>query len=139
VTQTTLAATAKRLIEKHGRTVTLYRSERTPANASQPWRGVPQGTAPEDTMGPVAVAFVPPSGSGFGKALIDEEGQLTKAIDQVGLLAADSVAALSPAPTVTDPARYDRLVDGVHAYRIVSVGTLAPGTVTMLYVLGLKS
>ena len=132
-----LAATAKRLIEKNGRAVTLYRRERTPAVSSDPWRGTPASAKPEATLGPVKMAFVPAGGSGLGKMITDASGQLTKEIDQVGFLAADSVVALSPAEP--DVKKYDTLVDGSErAYKIQQVGELKPADTTVIYFLGLK-
>jgi len=134
-----LAATAQRLIEKHGRDVTLYRQERTPGVAIKPWRGVPASVAPESVMGPIKVAVVPVSGSGFGHLIANKPGELTKEIAQMALLAADSIADLTTVPAELDPRRYDTLVDGAHAYQIVSVGMLKPGDTILLYVLALQS
>ena len=53
-----LAATAQRLIEENGRSVTLFRKDRTPANAAEPWRG-PDLTAPDPVAGIGPVKVVP--------------------------------------------------------------------------------
>ena len=138
-----LAATAKRLIEANGREVTLYRRQRTPSDSTKAWRGASRTTPPEASMGPVKVAFVPAGGSGSGEVflgfLLAQEGeQETKVIRQVGLLAVDSVAALSPPPAELDPGRYDHLVDGERPISIARVAELRPGDVALIYVLGLS-
>ncbi len=135
-----LAATAKTLVEANGRDVTLYKKDTTPLVAGEPWRG-PDMTAPDPAagIGPVKVAFVPASGGGFGKLLFDGDDSLRVKIDQVGLLATDSVTALTPARTAADVEAADTLVDGTRAYKIVSVGHLQPAETSMLFVLGLQS
>ena len=133
-----LAAVAKRLIETNGRDVTLYRNDRAPADAAKPWRG-PDGTpTPPDglVIGPVKIAFVPASGSGFGRALFDSSPTLRKKIDQVGLLATDSITALTF--TADDVERVDTLKDGSKLLKIVEIGHLKPGSRSLIYVLGLK-
>ena len=134
-----LAATAKRLVEASGRLVTLYRQDRTPAVAGKPWRGPDAVPTPPDglVLGPIRVAFVPASGSGFGKLLFDSEGTLAVKIDQVGLMATDSVVALSA--TEADVEKMDTLLDGTHVLKIVTVGHLKPADTSLLFLLGLKS
>ena len=131
---TNLAATAKRLVEANGRSVTLLKENRDPDNASEPWRGT--GTAPVALQGGDTqtgiVAFVPASGSGFGRLASDSGGGLQVQLDQVGLLAATSVPGI-------DVEAFDRLLDadGTH-WKIVTRGKLRPATTTVLWVLGLK-
>ena len=130
-----LAATAKRLVEKNGRDVTLYRRERDPGTPAEPWRG-PGAAPPEAILGPVKVAFVPPSGGGMGELLGQIEATLAQRIDQVGLLAANSVEDASPVePDVT---KYDTLVDGNTTFNILTVSTLRPAEKILLYVLALE-
>lgn len=134
-----LASTAQRLVEANGRDAVLFKKDRTPANAAEPWRG-PDLTAPDPAagIGPVKVAFVPASGSGFGKLLFDSEETLRVKIDEVGLLAVKSVTDLTPAATAEDVEQSDTLRDGTHVYKIVSVGHLKPADISLLFVLGLK-
>lgn len=137
---TKLAETAQRLVEENGRSVTLFRKSRTPANASEPWRG-PDLTTPDPAagIGPVLVCFVPASGGGFGKVLFDEDPTIRVKIDQVGLLAANSIEELTPPFTAADVEQCDTLRDGAQVYKIKSVGHLKPATKSMLFVLGLSS
>ncbi len=133
-----LAATAKKLVEENGRLVTLFRKSRTPAVAGEPWRG-PDPATPDPTggIGPVLVAFVPATGGGFGKLLFDSDETLRVKIDQVGLLASDSVLALTPPRTLEQVEEADTLRDGSKVYKIRSVGHLKPADTSLLLVLGL--
>ncbi len=131
------AATAKRLVEANGRSVTLFRSNRTPANASQPWRGVSGSpTAPEGGISAdVTMAFVPATGGGFGKMIKDLGGQISVAFDQVGLLATDS---LPTGVSASDVEGMDSIRDGSGIWKIVTRGHLRPADRSLLFVLGLK-
>jgi len=131
---TNLAATAKRLVEANGRTVTLYKENRDPDNAAEPWRGT--STAPDagqggDTQTGI-VAFVPAGESGLGRLASDSGGGLQVQLDQVGLLAATTVPGV-------DVEVFDRMLDadGVH-WKIVTREKLQPATTAVLWVLGLK-
>ena len=94
---------------------------------------------PAAGIGPVKVAFVPATGGGIGKLLFDSDESLRVKIDQVGLLATDSVTALTPPFTAADVEQADTLRDGTRAYKIVSVGHLKPADTSLLLVLGLSS
>jgi hypothetical protein len=131
------AATAKRLVEAAGRPVDLFRVNRTPDDPAQPWRGVSGSpTVPEGgRIIPVIVAFVPASGSGFGKLVTDSGGTLNVAFDQVGLLATDT---LPTGVTPTDVEQMDSMRDGDDIWKIVARGHLRPGTRSVLFLLALK-
>lgn len=123
-----LAATAKRLIEANGRTVTLYRNGREVADASKPNRG-PARTA-ATPLTPKA-AFVPPRGTGFGFDLTLDPS-LEESVDQVALIAADSVPG-------EDLETIDRLTDRLRPYQVVTVGRLQPGDRPVLFEIGVAS
>lgn len=132
------AATAKRLVEANGRAVTLFKVNRTPDNASEPWRGT--STPPNAPDGgleipDVIVAFVPASGGGFGKLVADAGGSLSVAFDQVGLMASDS---LPTGTTFEDVEQADTIRDGDDLWKIVTRGHLRPASKSILFVLGLK-
>lgn len=136
-----MAAVAKRLIEANGRDVTLYKRDRTPAVAGEPWRGPDSTPTPPDglVIGPVKMAFVPATGSGFGKLLFSGDETLMQKIDEVGLLAADSIEDLVPPFADTDIEAIDTLKDGTRIYKVVEVGHLKPADKSLLFVLGLKA
>ncbi len=130
---TKLAATAKRLVEANGRSVSLIKDNRDPDNAAEPWRGTstaPVGGQQGDTQAATA-AFVPASGSGLGRLVQDATGQLATAFEQVCFVAADSVAGVDLEP-------FDRVVDGAVSWKIVARGRLQPASTPLLWILGLK-
>jgi len=126
-----LAATAKRLIEKNGRTVSLYKRSTTPANTLQPWRGTTALDATGDPLDVIA-CVVPAAGSGFGRRRI-VDGELAEAFEQVALVAASSV------PDGADLERFSTMVDGKRAWKIDAVDKLQPADVPLVFVLGLTS
>lgn len=134
-----LANTAQRLVEANGRDATLYKRDRTPANPAQPWRGPDSTPTPPDglVIGPVKVAFVPASGSGFGKLLFDADETIMQKIDEVGLLATNS--AVDGGFTAEDVEKVDTLKDGARIYKIVEIGHLRPSDTSLLFVLGLRA
>jgi hypothetical protein len=137
---TAAAALALRLIEQNGRNVTLFRRNRTPSNASQPWRGpadAPTALSGGASIGPVKVAFVPPAGAGLGKMLSDADGTLLRQADQVGLLATNSVVAAGF--TAADVETCDAIRDGVRVWKVVGVMHLQPADTSVMLALVLKS
>lgn len=131
---TKAAATAKRLVEANGRSVSFVKDNRDPDNASEPWRGT--STAPDAGQGgdPGTTGigcFVPASGSGLGRLVQDTTGQLVTAFEQVCLVAASSIDGV-------DLEEYDRVIDGAISWKIKARGQLKPATTPILWVLGLK-
>lgn len=136
------AATAKRLIEKAGRTIKLFRANDVPADASKPWLGADQAASPAAAAGGLTVtckaAFVPASGSGFGRDFRDRkatisgrEGSTLKDVTQLALIASESVK-----PAGTDLGQFDSMLDGDTILRIHSAQELKPGTVSLMWELG---
>ena len=133
-----LAATAQRLVEANGRAVDLFRVNRTPDDPARPWRGVSGSpTVPEGGFiaTGIIMAFVPPSGSGFGKLLVDGDGELDVAFDQIGLLASDS---LPVGITPEDIEQADSIRDGSDIWKIMLRSHLRPASTSLLFTLGLK-
>lgn len=138
---TAAAATAQRLVEANGRAVDLLSSNRDPDDASRPWRGT--STAPGAPSGGLeleglVVAFVPASGSGFGRMIEDVAGELRVAYDQVGLLASDSVEAAGFTAADVEACDLLRDDDG-KVWKIVTRGHLRPASTSVLFVLGLRA
>lgn len=123
-----LAATAKRLIEANGRTVTVRRLDRTITDPSKPWRGTSDPRATPNATASVKAAFVDPS-SAASMGLMLSDPNLVASIDSVALIAATS--------TVADLATFDEVVDGSLVLKIDNIDVLKPGDVKMLYVLRL--
>ena len=132
------AATAKRLVEANGRSVTLFKLNRTADNSAKPWRG--SSAKPASSKGGleiagVKMAFVPASGSGLGKTITNEEGRLVTAYDQIGLLAADSLPSTA---TPADVLKADAVRDGSQVWSIEGREELKPADNSILFVLALK-
>lgn len=130
---TKAAATAQRLVEANGRSVSFLKDNRDPDNAAEPWRGTstaPAGGQGGDTQTGIG-CFVPASGSGLGRLVQDTTGQLVTAFEQVCLVAADSLPGI-------DLEGFDRVLDGAVSWKIKARGQLKPATTPVLWVLGLK-
>ncbi len=129
VDYTKLAATAKRLIEANGRTVTLYDASSTDADGAKPW-SAPVPSSPDDTDSVIA-CFVPVGGAGLGYMLRDAATQLNQVINQECLIATTSL-------NVDDLRGADSISDGSRAWKIVTRQELAPGGTSLLWVFGLS-
>jgi hypothetical protein len=116
------AATAKRLIEENGRTVTLYRKVRTPLDSDKPWRG-PDTSAV--TPNPNIVAQV--------KAVIypvreeDVDDGLVRLGMETAMVAHDS---LDPSQNLSD---IDAIKDGSYTYKVVKAAVIGPGDTKIVY------
>jgi len=127
-----LAATAKRLIEANGRTLTLRKRNRTPESAAQPWRGpaaTPATAASGVTLSVVGVV-VPVTGTGLGSVKVVGD-TLTQRFEQAALIASASL------PTGVDLKEFGTLVDGDRAWTIARVQELRPASTSVIYALGL--
>lgn len=129
------AATAKRLIEANGRTVTLRKENRLPADNSKPWRGPDTTAAPDVSEGgaslTVLACFVGVSGTSLGKRAKDVADASLKDLQSVALVASSS---LSGTP---DLSQFDTLIDGSQIYRIIATEELRPSTLSIMWELGL--
>ena len=127
-----LAATAKRLIDKNGRAISIVKLERDPVDGAKPWRGDP---SPRDTGQPEATAttigvFVEPGSiKHWGFMEISEE--LIGRWEQVVMVSGNGVNQV-------DLEEYDEVVDGTIRWRIQNVIKLKPADLTMIYALGLS-
>lgn len=122
---TRLAATAERLIEGAGRSITFYKRTTTPADPAKPWRGPADSTEDEGetTVATVIGVYVTPSDS--------ELGQLMEALNLVKRRGSRFlVAALS---TTEDLTTYQYIKDGTQIYAIEKADLLKPGGVALLY------
>lgn len=127
------AATAKRLIEKNGRLVQLLKANTAPDNPAEPWLG--NSNAPSTGEGgdsrDVKVAFVPPSGSGLGRSVVQALSGNGKRLDEIGLIASASL------PAGVNLEGFDRVRDGSDIWQIVGMHHLKPADVSILFAIGL--
>lgn len=129
-THAEFADLANRLISKHGRSITLNKRDRDPADANKPWNGPTNVAAdPEDTQTLVAAALQPSSAVQLG--ITTENSDLVKRSSEILLVAPPSTAAY-------DLSTFDEVVDGGEVLRITAVEKLKPGTQTIIYFIGVK-
>ena len=118
-------ALAQRLITKNGRAITVQQLGSIPADVTKPWKGAANPTVVNsvETVG----VFVPHAGSeDLGKFLVDEE--LLKRVEQVVLIAGGG----------TDLTTYQQVLDEGSVWKIDWIRGLKPGSVTVLYAVGVK-
>lgn len=116
-----LADTIKRLITKHGRSVTLKKLSRTPTTSAKPWRGTGTTDDPDVTTTAFAV-FIDYKNS-------EIDGEMIKAGDLMALVAAISGVDLR---------EYNVLTDGTEEWSIMDVELIKPGTIEFLYKIQLR-
>lgn len=118
-----LAATARRLIAKTGRGVTLLQLSSEAVDPDKPWKGPGKPTVEKEKD--IIATFVPAS-SGLGRDLVDEE--LLKRADQVALIA----------PTDEDLEAYTSIRDNNVEWKIEWMQVLKPAEQVLLYIAGMK-
>jgi hypothetical protein len=116
------AATAKRLIEENGRTVTLYRKVRTPLDVNKPWRGPSTAAATPDpnVVGQVKAVIYPVKEE-------DVDDGLVRLGMQTAMVAHDSLQ--SP----EDLSDIDAIKDGSYTYKVVKAVVIGPGDTKIVY------
>lgn len=132
-----LAQTAKRLIDKNGRSITISRLDRSPLDTSKPWRGEPSPRATggvERSLTTIGV-FVHPDGlrdqtmtRPFGFSAIDEE--LLKRFNQIVLVSGAGTS-------FQNLEEFDEVTDGSSSWKIELVVRLQPGDVNIMSALAL--
>jgi len=119
---TKLAATAKRLIDANGRTVTITKQGSVPANSNQPWRGQNSTIAGSVTGTAVFVSTEPGS---LGIQWLNPDN--TKRGDQVAFFAANNDGG-------KELETYDTITDGDKVWKIVRAQLLAPADTRLIYI-----
>jgi len=119
-----LLATAQRLIDKHGRTVTLIEFDNSIANPAFPFEGPvsPRGVPARSTA--YRACFVEPD-SLQRLGITTKVDELIQRSDRICLIAGpDSLAG------------YNEVVDQAQNYRITGIETLQPGETVFLHFVG---
>lgn len=126
VNQVKLAATAKRLIEENGRSVTLYKLNQTPSDVAKPWRGnVAPRAAVVDSATVIGLFLDPVSFSKWG--FLKEDDDLLARFEQLVIFAASSFTGAE-----TRLEEFHELSDGTARWRIGLTRRLAPGATPLL-------
>lgn len=118
------AATATRLISKHGRFITMQTLSATAADPTKPWKGAGTPTVASQVANVPAV-FVPSYGSDLGRTVVSEE--LLKRVEQIALVA-PLQEGLETMHLIID-------TDG-QVWKIDWAQVLKPADKTVLYVIG---
>ena len=118
VDYTSLAATAQRLIEKNGRTVTITKMSQVAADPNKPHRA--RNPATQTSVSPKAV-IVP-----FDREQVD--GSNVMVDDKMVMVAQSSV-------TGVDLSSYDYVTDGSDQYDIVKVSKIQPGDTSVVFMI----
>lgn len=124
-----LRTTAQGLITKFGRSIVLRRTDRTPANSAQPWKGpADPGTNVDLTLDGV---FVPPNTvREFG---ITALGEGTEFRDMLQF--SQQIVIISQE---VDIRQYETVVDGGAEWNVMATQVLRPGDVYMLGFIGVR-
>jgi hypothetical protein len=123
MSHTTLANTASRLIEKHGRSVVLVTKGSASPDPTKPWR-----TSAAEVESTIRGVMVDPSDGSFGYITPAESAQLIARGSKVFLVAAKSIDDTLP------PEDLLRIKDDDNSsWRILSAELLRPGNVKILW------
>lgn len=125
---TATAATALRLVEKFGKTVSVHQLATTPADGSMPWKGPTDPRTPyASTKSVKAVMVGPDSLVQMGLARADSD--LVKSSSQVLIVA--------PGPSEqTDLTQYHEVTNGDEVMRITAATMLRPADLIILFFIG---
>lgn len=124
-----LKTTVDALMTEFGRSITLRRTDRTPADTNKPWDGPANpGTPATITLDAV---FVPPNTvRQFGLTAL---GEGTEVIDMLAF--SEQIAIIAQD---VDVRGYDTVVDGGATWNVLAYQVLRPGDVYMLGFLGIR-
>lgn len=128
-----LAATALKLINANGRSVSLSVSSRTPTDPTMPWRGT-DGTATTITVKAVIYPFdfaeVASGGSkeAYSRDLIHDN---VRRGDMQAIVAASAIVGI-------DPLKADYMLDGTITWHVINVAAIQPGDTAVAYTFHLR-
>ena len=128
---------AERLVRENGRDVTFIRTEETPANASQPWRGPGQassGAAAIEESLTVPAAVIPFEAE-------DVDGQLIRRTDKRAIVSAKALDEAAVSAGISTPVRletYDRAIDRGREHKIKAVEVFDPSETGLAFSVQLR-
>lgn len=127
---TRLAATAKRLVDANGRSITLNKLEADVPDAAKPWRGAAAPAAtPEATITLSGVAVSPVGAVNLGIAAAEDD--FIKRATEIFIAAPGSTP-------IADLKQFQQLVDGSDTFAINEVRELRPADLTLLYYISVR-
>ena len=117
---TTLAATAKRLIDANGRSITIVKFGSSPQDTDKPWRGKREYHVAEVT--------------GFGAFVPASELKTTIAQDTDGILRENEYVLFAANDDGGHDLRdFDAIEDGGRTWKILAVELIAPASTRVMY------
>jgi hypothetical protein len=117
--------TARRLVSKHGRSVSFYKLSNTIANPAKPWEGA--GVPTETGLVTTNAVFLPHAG----------ELELGKVIHDMEVFRkAEQMIMVAPPTSGVNLEEYHLMVDGSVRWRIEVIRTIKPANLAVLYVAG---
>jgi len=123
------AETARRLIDKNGRAITIVKLSQALDDNAKPWRGeAAPRTTPEDSVDAIGV-FVPLSSQQILGIQASPDLDVTRG-QQICLVAANNSAG--------DLTLHNEILDGGTRWRIVRAQLLQPGSTALLYAFEVK-
>lgn len=124
-----LAATASRLIEKSGRSITFVKLNETADDPAKPWRGPPDGG---DTNLPLFGVFVPPNTvRQFGLSALGEGTEFDDLVTR-------SEQIIITFQGENDLRDYTEVEDRGERWGIIGLQVLRPGDTTLLAFVGVR-
>lgn len=122
-----LAATAQRLIQENGRSISLISFNATAADANKPWRGATDPRVSPSASLTLYGCFVEPS-SAIRLGMSTETSDLLKRSTQIVMVA-----------STADLSSYNEIIDSdTTRWKIEGMEKLKPGETTLLYFIGVK-
>lgn len=129
INYTSILATAQRLINANGRTVSVIRLSRALDDAGKPWRGTANPRTTPDATQSLKGVFV-----SAGSAT--DLGFLTEVPETIAL---EHKFMITAAVTGVELEDYDEVVDDSKYYKIVRCQKLQPGDTALLYFFELEN
>jgi hypothetical protein len=125
-----LAATAKRLIEGNGRSLTLTKRSEVLTDNQKPWRGTAPGALNVNETALTVIGLF----TGF-ESVVDTITKEKRSM-QVVLIAAKSAVTTGGADIDLTP--FDLVIDGDRRYEVNDTKLVYPGTTRLLWKMSLK-
>jgi hypothetical protein len=118
------------LADLPGRSVTVIKLDDSVDDAAKPWRGASDARSTPAASSTQTAVFVPPTGSGLGSLVQQEE--LIKRSEQIMLIAPGAASS-------DDLSDFDEVIDTDGSrWKITFTEVLAPSDVTLLYAIGVR-
>lgn len=117
-------ATARRLVQKFGRQVTLVKLKQTSSDSAKPWQAPTDARSAPDVSTVVSAAAVPPS-SETALGLTARAPEIAKQVEQILIM--------EPSTSDTLVEDHNLVIDQGKEFKILDIEKLQPAGVALLY------